>query len=160
THRDAGKFVEHVIENLRKSGVQNTVRNERLTFDRLEPWPGGVYVQAAGDYTADGKAKQVALCIGPEHGTVGTELLRDAAKEAIKIADVLVVCGFAFEALVGEQSSEFGRLTVLKAKMNPDLQMPDLLKKTDTGNLFMVFGEPDVDIRVGENQEVTIEVRG
>jgi len=158
--RDAGRFVEHIVENLRKAGVQNTVKGERLTFDRLEPWEGGLYIQAAGDYTENGKNRPVAVCIGPEHGTVGTELVRDAAKEAVKFADLLVVCGFAFEALVGEQSSQLGRLTILKAKMNPDLQMPDLLKKTGTGNLFMAFGEPDVDIRVGEDAMVTIEIRG
>jgi adenine-specific DNA-methyltransferase len=44
--------------------------------------------------------------------------------------------------------------------MNPDLAMGgDLLKKTGAGNLFMVFGEPDVDIRrVGD--ELEVEVRG
>jgi hypothetical protein len=37
---------------------------------------------------------------------------------------------------------------VLPAKMNPDLAMGDeLLKKTGADNLFMAFGEPDVEIR-------------
>jgi adenine-specific DNA-methyltransferase len=32
--------------------------------------------------------------------------------------------------------------------MNPDLAMAEeLLKKTRTGNLFTVFGQPDIDIR-------------
>ncbi len=45
--------------------------------------------------------------------------------------------------------------------MNPDLAMGDeLLKKTGTGNLFMVFGEPDIDVRpVGEGQ-LQVEIRG
>ena len=41
-----------------------------------------------------------------------------------------------------------GRLTILQARMNPDLAMGDeLLKKTGAGNLFMVFGEPDIEVR-------------
>src|SRR5207245_7875399 len=106
------------------------------------------------------QTRQVAVCIGPEHGTVGTELVREAAKESLKIADLLVVCGFAFEALVGEESAQLGRLTILKAKMNPDLQMPDLLKKTGAGNLFMVFGEPDLDIQLGKGDTLTVDIRG
>lgn len=111
---DAGRFVEHILDNLRKAGVQNTVKRERLVLDRLEQWPG-VYLQAADEYTEDGKSKPVAVCIGPEHGTVGTELVREAAKEAVEFADLLVVCGCAFEALVGEDTGKMGRLTVLKA---------------------------------------------
>jgi adenine-specific DNA-methyltransferase len=98
-----------------------------------------------------------AIAIGPEFGTVGPELVRDAAK----IADLLVACGFAFDPLVGEEASSLGRLTILRARMNPDLAMgDDLLKKTGTGDLFMVFGEPDIEVReVGEGQ-LQVEIRG
>jgi hypothetical protein len=62
--------------------------------------------------------------------------------------DMLIVCGFAFDPHVAEEVKRYGKLTVLPAKMNPDLAMGDeLLKKTGAGNLFMVFGEPDVEIR-------------
>lgn len=158
---DPTPFIDRILQNLRKAGVQNTVKDERLVFDRLEQWPGGVYVQAAGEYSESGLSKTVAVCIGPEYGTVGQQLVRDAAKEAIKFADLLVVCGFAFEAHVGDETTKLGRLTVLKAKMNPDLSMGDeLLKKTGSGNLFMVFGEPDIAIESVENSQVTVEIRG
>jgi len=155
---NAGRFVEQVIAELRKAGVQNTVKDERLSFDRLEPWPG-VYIHASGDYTEDGKSRTVAVCVGPEHGTVGPQLINDAAKEAVKFADLLVVCGFAFDAYA-EETNALGKLKILRAKMNPDLQMPDLLKKTGAGNLFMVFGEPDIDIRSGPDDTVEVEIRG
>jgi hypothetical protein len=87
-------------------------------------------------------------------GTVSTELVREAPKETLKIADLLVVCGFALEALVGEEASHLDRLTIIKAKINLDLQMPDQLKKTVAGNLFMVFGEPNIDIRAGVDDNV------
>jgi adenine-specific DNA-methyltransferase len=157
---DAGLFVDRMVDNLRKAGVQNTVKNERLTFQRLDSWPGA-YIHADGDYLEGGKSKRAAVCIGPEYGTVGAELIREAAKEASKFADLLVVCGFAFEANVGEEAGKLGRLTILKAKMNPDLSMGDeLLKKTGAGNLFMVFGEPDIEIRAAGDDEFVAEIRG
>ena len=68
--------------------------------------------------------------------------------------------GFAFDPLAGEEASTLGRLTILQARMNPDLAMRDtLLKKTGSGNLFMVFGEPDLDVKQDGGQ-VTVEIRG
>jgi adenine-specific DNA-methyltransferase len=157
---DSERFISRILDNLRKAGVQNTVKNERLVFTLIEPWPG-VYIQAVGDYNEAGKAKRAAICIGPEYGTVGPELIREAAKEASKICDLLIVCGFAFEAIVGEESSKLGRMQVLRAKMNPDLSMGDeLLKKTGAGNLFMVFGEPDIEIRKEGVEEYVVQIRG
>jgi len=158
--QDAGRFVTTIIDNLRRAGVQNTKRDERLVFTRLDPYPG-VFVQGFGEYVEAGATKNVAIAIGPEFGTVGPELIRDAAKEAVKVADLLVVCGFAFDPLAGEEASSLGRLTILQARMNPDLAMGDeLLKKTGSGNLFMVFGEPDIDVRPVGIDKVTVEVRG
>jgi len=157
---DAGAFVTSILDNLRRAGVQNTKRQERLEFARLDHYPG-VWVQGIGEYVEAGTPKTVAIAIGPEFGTVGPELIRDAAKEAVKVADLLVVCGFAFDPLAGEEASTLGRLTILQARMNPDLAMGDeLLKKTGSGNLFMVFGEPDIDVRAVDGDRFTVEVRG
>jgi adenine-specific DNA-methyltransferase len=153
-----------ILDNLRKAGVQNTVKNERLVFTRLEPHPGQ-RIQAAGEYTdVSGKSHRVAVSIGPEHGTVGPQHVKEAAKEAVQGVgfDVLVVCGFAFDPHVSEEAKRFGKLTVLVARMNPDLSMGDeLLKKTGAGNLFMVFGEPDIAITTeGIDGHLTVEIRG
>lgn len=162
--RDAagGQFETMILDNLRKAGVQNTVKNERLTFDRLEP-VAGTWLQASGAYTdGEGKVRRVAVSIGPEHGTVGPAQVKEAAKEAVLGVgyDVLVICGFAFDPHVSEEAKRYGKLQVLTARMNPDLSMGDeLLKKTGAGNLFMVFGEPDVDISpvdVDGNLQVTL----
>jgi adenine-specific DNA-methyltransferase len=157
---DSGQFVTSILDNLRRAGVQNTKRNERLELSRLDPYPG-VYVQATGEYAENGHNQTVAVAIGPEFGTVGPELIREAAKEAVKIADLLVVCGFAFDPLAGEEASTLGRLTILQARMNPDLAMGDeLLKKTGSGNLFMVFGEPDIELKPTSDNQLTLEIRG
>jgi adenine-specific DNA-methyltransferase len=158
-------FAGMIIENLRTSGVQNTIKKERLKFDRLEPY-AGVWLHASGEYTeklpspsGEGtgeapsmgvRSRRVAVSIGPELGTVGPEQVKEAAKEALKGVefDLLIVCGFAFDPHVSEEAKRYGKLTVLPAHMNPDLAMGDeLLKKTGAGNLFMVFGEPDIEIK-------------
>jgi adenine-specific DNA-methyltransferase len=75
--------------------------------------------------------------------------------------DLLVVCGFAFDPHVAEEVKRYGKLTVLPTRMNPDLAMGDeLLKKTGAGNLFMVFGEPDVDIAPQKDGKIVIEIKG
>jgi adenine-specific DNA-methyltransferase len=103
------------------------------------------------------------LSIGPEHGTVGPQRVKEAAKEAVQGVgyDTLVVCGFAFDPHVAEEVKRYGKLIVLPAKMNPDLAMGDeLIKKTGAGNLFMVFGEPDVEIRKQKGGQIVIEIKG
>jgi hypothetical protein len=117
-----------------------------------------------GEYTdVDGQVRQVAISIGPEHGTVGPDQVKEAAKEAVQGVgfDVLVVCGFAFDPHVSEEVKRYGKLTVLPAKMNPDLAMGDeLLKKTGAGNLFMVFGEPDIEIIRQIDGQIVVEIKG
>jgi adenine-specific DNA-methyltransferase len=158
-----GQFETMILENLKKAGVQNTIKNERLHFDRLETY-AGTWIQAEGEYTEkDGKSRRVAVCIGPEHGTVGPELVKEAAKEAVKGVgfDLLIVCGFAFDPHVSEEAKRYGQLTVLPARMNADLSMGDeLLKKTGAGNLFMIFGEPDLKIEKTKSGQITVEVKG
>ena len=159
----AGQFETMILDNLKKAGVQNTVKNERLKFDRLDPYPGE-WLHAEGEYTEkDGKMRRAAVCIGPEHGTVGPELVKEAAKEAVKGVgfDLLVICGFAFDPHVAEEAKRYGKLNILITRMNPDLAMGDeLLKTTGAGNLFMVFGEPDVDIKKQKDGKIVMKIKG
>jgi adenine-specific DNA-methyltransferase len=173
------EFLPTILENLRKAGVQNTVREEHLGFDWLDP-SAGTWVHARGAFTdSDGAERSVAVSVGPEYGTVDADHVREAAKEASRGqgADLLLVCAFAFDATAGETARDFapadgsgwavaaeerklGRLRVLLVRMNPDLAMgADLLKKTGAGNLFMVFGEPDVEI-TESGDEFVVEIRG
>src|ERR1700722_4706994 len=161
--REQQDFATMILDNLKKAGVQNTRKTERLTFDRLDPY-AGVWLNAAGEYTdADGKTRRVAVTIGPEHGTVGPQQVKEAAKEAVQGLgfDRLIVCVFAFDPHVAEEVKRYGKLIVLPTKMNPDLAMGDeLLKKTGAGNLFMVFGEPDVEIKKQKNGQFVAEIKG
>ena len=156
-------FETIIIDNLKKAGVQNTVKKERLKFDRLEPY-AGLWLHATGEYTdADGKSRRVAVSIGPESGTVGPLQIKEAAKEAVQGIgyDLLIVCGFAFDPHVSEEVKRYGNLTVLTARMNPDLAMGEaLLKKTGAGNLFMVFGEPDLEVKTQKDGELVVKIKG
>jgi adenine-specific DNA-methyltransferase len=156
-------FGHMILENLRKAGVQNNRKGERLKFDALDIY-AGKWIHGQGTYTeADGTPKRAAVCIGPEHGTVGALLVKEAVKEAVQGIgfDVLIICGFAFDPTVSEEAKRYGKLIVLPTKMNPDLSMGDeLLKKTGDGNLFMVFGEPDVDIKKDKHGRIVVEIKG
>ena len=152
------QFGTMIIDNLRKAGIQARDKKERLKFDTLEPF-AGEWLHASGEFTdANGDSKRVAICIGPEHGTVGPELVKEAAKEALRGVgfDLLYVLGFAFDPHVDLELKNFGKLRVEICRMNPDLSMGDeLLKKTGAGNLFMVFGEPDIELRRVETTDGT-----
>ncbi|AFZ08641.1 DNA methylase N-4/N-6 domain protein [Oscillatoria nigro-viridis PCC 7112] len=156
------QFENRIIDNLKKAGVQNTFKNERLKFEYLEPY-AGTYIHAVGEYTeGDETVKRVAIHIGPEYGTVSVDDIKEAAKEAVKGLghNVLIVCGFAFEPNVNEESKRYGKLQVLITRMNADLLLGDeLLKKTGAGNLFMVFGEPDIELK-RENGQLVVTLKG
>ena len=158
-------YVRSMLDNLRKAGVKGTTKDQRITFARLDSFPGE-YVQAEGETDA---GVSVRVSIGPECGTVGDDWLKKAALEAIKGSrcELLLLCAFAFEASVHEQTAEltkevrFGKLAVLPVRMNPDLAMGDeLLKKTGAGNLFTVFGEPDLAVTRDKAGKVVVTVRG
>ncbi len=157
------KFETTIIDNLKKAGVQNTKKGERLKFDILELY-GGNWIQAEGEYTDnDGQTKRVAVSIGSEYGTVGSDQIKEAAKEAVQGLgyDLLLICGFSFDPGVSEESKRYGKLQVLITKMNPDLMLgEELLKKTGSGNLFMVFGEPDITINKVDNDKIKVELHG
>lgn len=153
-------FMTVVLENLAASGVQNTKKGEKLVFSSLKAWAGGRYIHAEGRYLEGDTERRAGITVGPEYGTVSRQLVMDAAREARDLFDVLVVCGFAFDPHVGNDTMSLGRLTVLKARMNQDLHMADHLKKTGAGNLFVVFGEPDVDLRSVGDGRWQVEIRG
>ena len=79
-------------------------------------------------------------------GTVSRRDLVAAAREATDADfDVLIACAFSYEAHATE-FSKLGRIPILKARMNADLHMAGELKNTGKGNLFVIFGEPDIEI--------------
>ena len=159
---DRQDFTGIILDNLKASGVDNRIKQERIKFASLDPFPGK-WVHAKGTYAdADGAIKSVAISIGPEHGTVGPMQVKEAAKEAVQGLgfDLLIICGFAFDPSVSDEAKRYGKLPVLPARMNNDLGMDELLKKTGAGNLFVVFGEPDIEIKKQPDKKIVVKIKG
>ena len=156
-------FAEMILDNLKTSGVQQAHKDDRITFSAIKPWPGdlvcaeGIYVEGDAD---SGAEKRAGILIGPEFGTVSRPDLVKAAREAADADfDVLVACAFNYEAHASE-FNKLGRIPVLKARMNADLHMADDLKNTGKGNLFVIFGEPDIDVLDAEEGQIQVKVNG
>jgi len=181
TAGEAPTFEQSILENLRKAGVQNGRTPERIEFESLDPY-AGEYVQAVGDGVSGEASLRVGVAIGPQYGIVSPGFIKDAAKEAIRAGDIDLLCvlAFAFDpqatgvtledgvtvetgsvgfAQVGGER-QLGRVKVLLVRMNVDLLMGEQLKKTKAGNLFTVFGAPDIEVRTTEDDQLVVELRG
>jgi adenine-specific DNA-methyltransferase len=156
-------FTQNILDNLKTSGVQQSMKDRRISFNALAPWAGR-FICAEGQYLeseADGApTRRAAIFIGPEFGTVSRPDLVEAAREAADGGfDVLIACAFNFEAHTTEFNS-LGRIPVLKARMNADLHMTEDLKNTGKGNLFVIFGEPDIDLIKFDDGRLKVKVNG
>ncbi|MBY5448104.1 site-specific DNA-methyltransferase [Rhizobium leguminosarum] len=155
-------FAAIVIDYLRTEGVKQQDKDDRITFDSLMPWPGGKFIGASGTFIEgeNGPERRAAILIGPEYGTVGRQDIVAAAREAVDARfDVLIACAFNFDAHSSELGS-LGSLRILKARINPDMHMSEELKNTGRGNMFVVFGEPDVDILDDGGPQIRVKVNG
>ena len=172
-------FAAMILEHLRTAGVQQAHKDDKLTFSTLTAWPGE-YVCAEGRFdsgqwpaTSDQKKKpqatdhrtlatekRAAVFIGPEFGTVSRPDLVAAVREAAEAGfDVLIACAFNYDARASELSN-LGRIPILKARMNADLHMADDLKNTGKGNLFVIFGEPDIEILNADGNHIQVKING
>lgn len=153
-------FVNTILENLKKSGVQQAHKDDKIEFISISPWPGKM-ICAEGRYI-EGKTKKekrAAIFVGPEFGTVSRVDLVDAAKEAGESDfEVLIACAFNFDARSTEFST-LGKIPVLKARMNADLHMAEDLKNTGKGNLFVIFGEPDIEVKEAKDK-LKVKIKG
>ena len=156
-------FAAMILDNLKTSGVQQAHKEDHIAFSGIRPWPGdlvcaeGTYVEGNAD---SGTEKRAGIFVGPEFGTVSRPDLVSAVREAADADfDVLVACAFNYDAHASE-FNKLGRVPVLKARMNADLHMADDLKNTGKGNLFVIFGEPDIDILDAAESQIQVKVNG
>jgi adenine-specific DNA-methyltransferase len=171
-------FEQTILANLRAAGIQTGEKKARIEFDTIEPY-AATYIQAVGERedAPDDAPKRIGITIGPQYGTVGPSFIKEAAREAIKSKDIDLLCilAFAFDPNALGPTEEYtaspdagfdvaaerklGRMPVLLVRMNADLVMGEELKKTGAGNLFTVFGEPDVVIKE-EDDQLTVILNG
>ena len=156
---EAQSFPQMILENLKTAGVQQAHKEDKINFTALTPWPG--YLVCAEGRDQEGETeKRAAIFIGPEFGTVQRADLVAAAKEAGEAGfDALIACAFNYEAHTTE-FSRLGKLPILKARMNADLHMADDLRNTGKGNLFVIFGEPDIMLLTEKDGQIRVKVNG
>ena len=151
-----------IVDYLKTAGVQNRIKAQRLTFDWLSPFPGE-YLHAEGAYTDEnGESRSVAISIGPQYETVGRQWMSGAVKEAMRRIpkfEVLIVLGFNFEGYTANERTRIGTLPILPIKMNHELMVGEL-KNTGVGNLFMLFGEPDIEIQRRPDDMLVVKLLG
>jgi adenine-specific DNA-methyltransferase len=165
----ARDFTQMILENLRVAGVQQAHVDDKIVFTSLTPWPGdlicaeGRYIEGGSQASDDVNVKpekRAAIFVGPEFGTVSRPDLVAAAREAGDAGfDILITCAFNYDAHSTE-FSKLGRIQVLKARMNADLHMADDLRNNGKGNLFVIFGEPDVEILPAPDDQIRVKVKG
>jgi len=158
-YRGVRDFPTMILDNLRAAGVQQGEKKDRITFTSLQPWPGQM-ICGEGRYQEGSIERRAAIFVGPEFGTVTRPDLVEAAREAAEAGfHVLIACAFNFEARTTEFSS-LGKVPVLKARMNADLHMAEDLKETDKANLFVIFGEPDIQVEPADGGRIRVRVCG
>ncbi len=162
---NGANYVTRMIRTLRKNGVKQARKGDRIAFTSVEPWANGKHVaaEAWGEASeTSGKSKRYAIAFGPEFGSVTRLDVKNASREALECGfDVLIYCAFNFEAYVEEGSDQgMGRLKVLQARMNSDLHMSTDLKDTGSGNPFVIFGEPDIELAHTEDDLYTVAIKG
>ena len=154
-----GDFTTMILDNLRTAGVQQAHKADRIEFSSLMPWEGQ-YIAAEGRYPEGKRERRAGILIGPEFGTVARSNLVDAAREAADAGfDVVVSCAFAYDAQATDLQ-RLGKVPILKARMNADLHMGEDLKNTGKGNLFVIFGEPDIEIEPVGDSRIQVRLRG
>ncbi len=152
-------FTQMVIGNLKSAGIHQVTKEDRINFSNIEGWPG-YYIAAVGHFIEGDIERRAGIFIGPEYGTITRSNIANAAREAQQDRfDSLIACGFNFDAHTSELT-KLGPLPILKARMNPDLHMSGELKNTGSGNLFVIFGEPDIEWHFDDEGNIVVEVLG
>jgi adenine-specific DNA-methyltransferase len=153
------RFTSIILENLKAAGVQQADKSRKIDFTSVVPWSGKM-VCAEGRYMDETGERRAAIFVGPEFGTVLRADLVEAAREASDGGfHVLIACAFNYEAHATE-FDKLGAIPVLKARMNADLHMGSELKETSKANLFVVFGEPDIELQEQKDGRLRVEVKG
>jgi adenine-specific DNA-methyltransferase len=158
TNSERSDFATLILENLKAAGVQQSNKSDKIDFVSIAPFPGR-YICGEGTYQEADKTVRAAIFIGPEYGTVSRPNLVESAREAAESGfDVLIACAFNFDAH-STDLDKIGKIPILKARMNADLHMAEDLKSTGKGNLFVIFGEPDVELKE-EGETLIVKIKG
>ena len=153
------RYLDRMIEVLRQSHTLRLPGNTSLNLAQVRPLSGEAheYLHAEAEelgsppspVPAGGGSKRIAVVFGPEHGAIDSQLVFEAAREAYFLKfDALYLFGFAIQAKARELVADRKklRLPCVYVSVTPDVAMSDLLKTSQSSQVFSVTGLPDVRV--------------
>ena len=153
-------FEQMILKTALTSGIQQSDKKDKIVFTSLTPMLNKELLIAEGTYMVGDKIKRAGLLLGPEFGSVSRQDLVRAAKESGDMGhDVLISLAFNYEPQASTLD-KFGRLPILRGRINADLHMAGDLKNTGSGNLFIIFGEPDIEIQSAPYNQIQVQLKG
>lgn len=160
------KYIDRMIEVLRRSPVIRVSGNKSATFKNVRPIARSLAL-AAEAMQENGKEIPVAFVFGPENGAVSEALVFEAVKEAnARGYKHLFVVGFAIQPNAQESINKSAEAFGIGATYVPatmDLVMSDLLKTTRSSQVFSVCGKPEVVVTAkkgAEGMKYQVELKG
>lgn len=160
-------YLYRMIDLLRKDGV-TFPNNKHLKFERLEALyetKTGTALHAEGNWggTDEREPNKVGVAFGPQYGPVTAEQVEELIR-ASKRYDELVIAGFSFDSEASGviQEGAHPKLKIHMAHIRPDVSpgMDGLLKDTPNSQLFTVFGQPEIIVKMHGKDDVQVELLG
>lgn len=152
-------FTKSIIEHLKMADIQQTYKEDKILISSVTPWPGQ-FICAEALYRENNQDMRAAIFVGPEFGTVSKRDLVLASHEAAESDfNILISLAFNYDALASELG-ELGKIPILRATISPELHMSKELKNTGKGNLFVIFGEPDIEHVTVDDDHIQVHIKG
>ena len=145
---NAGAYLDRMLEVLRKSERLQLPGNKQLLLDHVRALSSEDYEYLHAEATEKSDAdKRIAIVFGAESGAISSELVFNAASEAVFMRfDALYFFGFAIQAKAREllEDRKKMRIPCTYVAVTPDVVMSDLLKTSKSSEIFSITGLPDI----------------
>lgn len=144
-------------EQLKATGIRGR-NGDKLTFSRVEPLTGTMYLQAEAE-TKENKPRRAVICFGSETKPMDSRVVVMALDEMDIMRpapEIIIFAAFQFDPEAAKMIAEINwpGVTLLTVQMNTDLMTADLKKKQSSDQSFWLVGQPDVElVRDGRSKE-------
>lgn len=144
-------YLDRMIEVLRQAHTLQLPGNQSLNLDNVRSLADCEWLHAeASTPGEDDSGQRIAVAFGPEDGSINSQQVYEAAREAYFLKyDHVYLFGFAIQAKARELVEDRSKLRIPVTYINvtPDVVMADLLKTSHTDQIFSVTGLPDVELK-------------
>lgn len=148
-YMDPATHIDRMVEVLRQSKTLKLPGNRELVLANVRRTTESDLIHAEATEKEDGS--RVAIVFGPEDGAISSDVVYNAASEAVflKHFTQLYFFGFAIQAKARELIDDRKKLRIpcTYVAVTPDVVLSDLLKTNRASEIFSVTGLPDVKVR-------------